>query len=447
LDWWQRLRLGRKTVIVDAEERSLLHNHNFSRLWGSQILSQVAQQLLNFALIVRVFELAQHTRLANISVALVVLSFGVPSILFAATAGVYVDHWNRKLVLLIANIIRGLLVLGYLGFEHNLAMVLLLSFLISSTTQFFSPAEAASIPVLVPERHLLRANSLFVFTMYASFIVGYGAAAPVIALFGPRAPYILTSVMFLVAALFVVRLPSIRAVTKTHVRFLDLMASTGTELRKNWALIRSRRHLSFPILQLTVSQAMVGVVLALAPALSLAVLHRPLQNASQFLIIPAGIGMVAGVLLIGHLVKRFTKISIIAVGLLIAAVTLTLLGVAGLLEHIAHMHHYREVSVSLTVSLVVAVLVLVLGLMNGLISIASQTILQEHTTDETRGKVFGALNMMVNIAATLPILFAGILADLIGVSRVVAVLGLMLLVFALGQIYWLQHKGAALKDS
>jgi MFS family permease len=439
LDWWRRIRLGRLTGTVDQDELSFIHNHNFSRLWGSQILSQIAQQLLNFALIVRVFDLAQHTRLANISVALVVLSFGIPSIFFAATAGVYVDHWNRKIVLLVANIIRGVLVLGYLAFEHNLAMVLLLSFLISSTTQFFAPAEAASIPVLVPERHLLRANSLFVFTMYASFIVGYGLAAPVIAIF-------LTSIMFLVAALFVTRLPTMRAVSHTKVKFIVLMASTQDELAKNWRLIRSKRHLSFPILQLTVSQAMVGVVLALAPALSLAVLHKPLQNASQFLIIPAGLGMVIGVVLIGHLVKRFTKIQIIATGLIAAAISLTLLGVTGLVEHLTHNRHYHYVSVSLTVSLVVATLVLILGMMNGLISIASQTILQEHTTDATRGKVFGALNMMVNIAATLPILFAGIFADLIGVSRVVVVLGLILLGFAIGQISWLKDQGSELKD-
>lgn len=438
--WYQRLRLGRSAGTVDRDDLSLIHNHNFSRLWGAQILSQIAQQLLNFALIVRVFDLAQHTRLANISVAMVVLSFGVPSIFFAATAGVYVDHWNRKVVLVTANIIRGILVLGYLAFEHNLGMVLLLSFLISSTTQFFAPAEAASIPILVDERHLLRANSLFVFTMYASFIVGYGAASPVIALLGPRAPYYLTSIMFLVAALLVARLPTMRAISRTQVRFRQLLAFTKRELVQNWHLIRSRRNLSFPILQLTVSQAMVGVILALAPALSLAVLHRQLQNASQFLIIPAGLGMVGGVLLIGHLVKRFTKIAIISTGLMAAAVALTLLGVTGILEHITRHYHYEHISVPLTVALVVALLVLILGLMNGLISIAAQTLLQEHTTDETRGKVFGALNMMVNIAATAPILFAGILADLIGVTRVVLVLGVLLFVFALGQMYWLRRQ-------
>ena len=57
--------------------------------------------------------------------------------------------------------------------------------------------------------------------------------------------------------------------------------------------------------------------------------------------------MVAGVLIIGNLVERFTKIAIIAVGLVAAALTLTLLGVTGILEHVARMHHYRPVSVSL----------------------------------------------------------------------------------------------------
>ncbi len=150
--------------------------------------------------------------------------------------------------------------------------------------------------------------------------------------------------------------------------------------------------------------------------------------------------MVGGVLLIGHLVKRFTKIAIISTGLMAAAVALTLLGVTGILEHITRHYHYEHISVPLTVALVVALLVLILGLMNGLISIAAQTLLQEHTTDETRGKVFGALNMMVNIAATAPILFAGILADLIGVTRVVLVLGVLLFVFALGQMYWLRRQ-------
>lgn len=425
-------------VVQPAEAVSVIRNPNFNRLWIAQVLSQIAQNLLNFALIIRVFQLAQGTRLANVSVALLILSFGVPSIFFAAAAGVYVDHWNKKVVLVAANLLRAVLVLGYLVFEHDLAMVLLLSFLISSTTQFFAPAEAAAIPALVSERQLLRANSLFVFTLYASFIIGYSLSAPVIGAYGPDAPYIITSAMFLIAAAFVWFLPSIRVKETAGMSFARIVRYTSHEISRNWRLIRTNHNLSFPITQLTITQASLGVLLALAPALALAVLHMPIQLTSHYLIIPAGIGMVLGVVAINHLVKHYSKIRVIAVGLIVASFALVLLGLSSLLYRTHHGHPLASVT---SIGLVVAVLVLILGFMNAVVSAASQTILQENTTEATRGKVFGALNMMVNIAATLPIFFAGILADLTSVNIVITGLGILLLVFAIGQYWWLQRLG------
>jgi MFS family permease len=428
-------RTGR--VIEPNQAVSVIRNPNFNRLWSAQVLSQIAQNLLNFALIIRVFQLAQGTRFANISVALLILSFGVPSIFFAAAAGVYVDHWNKKAVLVVANFLRAFLVLGYLVFEHNLGMVLLLSFLISSTTQFFAPAEAAAIPALVTPKQLLRANSLFIFTLYASFIVGYSASAPVIALFGDDGPYVVTSVMFLLAGMLVSWLPSLHIQERSEVAFKQVVRLTGHEIVRNWRLIRSNHNLSFPITQLTITQASLGVILALAPALSVAVLGEPIQDASHVLIIPAGIGMVLGVVLIGHLAKRYSKTRLIAVGLIAAGAGLTMLGLSRLLRHDIHGHPLAS---GLVISLLVASLILVLGLTNALVSAAAQTILQENTTERTRGKVFGALNMMINIAATLPIFFAGVLADLTSVNTVIGFLGALLLVFACAQFWWLHRQ-------
>lgn len=420
----------------ESTELSVTQNSNFLQLWGAQILSQVAQNLLNFALIIRVYQLAQGTRFANESVALLILSFGVPSIFFAAAAGVYVDRWNKKVVLVTANFIRAFLVLGYLVFEHNLLLVLLFSFLISTTTQFFAPAEATAIPALVSPKQLLRANSLFVFTLYASFIVGYSASAPVIALFGAKGPYVLTSIMFLIAGALVTLLPSIHVKEKVEMTLRQVARYTWRELRNNWELIRTNHNLTFPITQLTITQACLGVILALAPALSVAVLHVPIQDAASVLIIPAGIGMVLGVTLVGKLAESYSKTRLVAVGLIVAAAALILLGLSGLLHRMVH-HH--EIATAAQISFIVATVILILGIMNAVVSAASQTILQENTTEATRGKVFGALNMMVNVAATLPILFAGVLADLTSVTKVIATLGVVLLVFAIFQFLWLKR--------
>lgn len=421
-----------------TDDVSVVRNTDFNRLWGAQILSQIAQNLLNFALIIRVFQLAEGTNLANVSVALLILSFGIPSIFFAAAAGVYVDHWNKKKVLVVVNFLRAFLVLGYILFENNLYMVLLLSFVISSTTQFFMPAEAASIPALVKKSQLLKANSLFVFTMYASFIVGYSASAPVIASFGPHGPYVLTALMFALAGVLVTLLPNLHIKESVGMPFLRIVRYTGHELRANWQLIRSNHNLSFPIVQLTVTQSVLGVILALAPALSQAILNIPIQNSSHFLIFPAGIGMVLGVLLIGRLTKHWSRIRLIATGLVVAGGALTLLGLSNRLHGLSGsaelLAHYQ-------IGLVVAPLILILGFMNAVVSVASQTVLQEHTSESSRGKVFGALGMMVNIAATLPVLFAGILADLTSVQMVITVLGALLLTFSGAQYALLRRRG------
>jgi MFS family permease len=349
---------------------------------------------------------------------------------------VYVDHWNKKIVLVAANFLRAVLVLGYLIVQHNLLLVLLLSFLISSITQFFAPAEASSIPALVHKNRLLRANSLFVFTLYASFIVGYSASAPVIAVWGPNGPFFATSLMFLLAGALVSLLPSIKVVDKSVMPFWRIVRYTGHEILRNWNLIRRNHNLSFPILQLTITQASLGVLLALAPALAIAILHTPIQDTSQYLIIPAGAGMVAGIVCIGQLVKRYSKARVIAIGLEIAATALVLLGFSSDLTRGIQKVPFGETT---KVGLIVASLVLVLGFMNAAVSAAAQTILQENTTDETRGKVFGALNMMINIAATLPILFAGAIADLTSVNTVITGLGVLLLVFAILQFMWLRR--------
>jgi MFS family permease len=426
-----------QTVEQSSKVVAVARNRKFLSLWSAQVLSQIAQNLLNFALIITVYQLAQATRFANISVALLILSFGIPSIFFAAAAGVYVDHWNKKIVLVTANFLRAALVLGYLFVEHDLALTLLLTFTISAITQFFAPAEAAAIPALVKPRQLLRANSLFVFTLYASFIIGYSASGPVLAVFGIHGPYFVTSIMFALAGILVTFLPSIKVKQRREMSFKQVMKYTMHEVWQNWQVIRANHNLSFPITQLTITQAILGVVLALAPALSVAILRAPIEDSSHVLVIPAGIGMVLGVSVIGRLDKKYSKFRIISVGLIAAGAALIFFGLTSLLHKNVHGHQFAPDGI---VTLSVAILLLILGFMNAVVSATSQTILQENTTEQTRGKVFGALNMLINVAATLPILFAATLADLTSVNKVIGTLGLCLTVFAVYQYLELKRR-------
>ena len=398
---------------------------DFSKLWFAQILSGISQNLLNFSLIIVVYELTLGSQFANLSVSLLVLTFGLPALLFAPIAGAYVDHWDRKKVLVVANLLRAALVLTYVLVDHNLWLILVISFIVSSILQFFVPAETASIPNVVPKSLLLVANSLFIFTLYAAFIIGYSGSGPAIHYLGQDGPYWAVGGMLLVAALLTALL-DLRSVSRRRGPLPK--PHPIQHLRTNWKIITSNRDRMFSALQLTVTQAMVSVLITLAPALSLAVLHIPLKQASHILIIPIGLGLVLGVVLVTTISKKLTKMKIIQGGLVMAGVILTLVGLSGQL----YRTHDGATLVPLAIiPIIVAILMLVLGMLNALISAAAQTMLQESTDDENRGKVFASLNMMVNLAATTPILLTGLLADLLSVTKVITILGVLATVYAL----------------
>lgn len=401
---------------------SVLKNTNFLKIWIAQLTSQLAANLLNFALIIRVYELAAHTRYANIAVSLLILAFGVPSIVFAVLAGAYVDHWDRKKVLIITNIARAILVLGFLFIDSNLIFIYLTVFAISVFSQFFTPAEGAALPRLVDKSEFLSANSLFLFTLYGSYVIGYSLAGPLVALGGADSVYWVTAVAFAVAALLSIWLPNLRA-ESIQKSLRQVNSEVFSTIRTNFHQIITNPRLMFPILNLTIAQAMLGVVAVLAPAIAFLIFNQSLANVSFKLIVPAAIGMIIGAILVGRFFKYANKTRIIDFGIFAAAIMLVGLSFVSALSGLRYF------------GLVVATISLSLGIANGLVSVSAQTLLQLNSTDETRGKIFGTLNMMMNLAAIVPVFLAGISADLISPLSVLTISGILIGIYGVYQYF------------
>lgn len=401
----------------------LFKNFHFLELWFAQITSQIAQNLLNFALIIRVFELAKNTRYANMAVSFLILAFAIPSIIFAVFAGNYIDHLDRKKVLVISNLLRAILALLFLFFENNLFMIYALIFAISTITQFFFPAEGAALPNLVNDKKdYPSANSMFIFTLYASFIVGYSLAGPIIKNFGPNAVYYFTALAFGFAAFCSLLLPKMKAVTHTPIHWLKLAHKVAKTIVLDTKMIFREKNFLFPIMQMTMAQAIISVIIVLAPSLALMILKQDLTTASNLLILPVGIGTIVGAISVSYLFKKFNKYTMIKIAVAIAGVCLFLLPFTKL----KLTQPYTEYAVM--------ALVFILGFMNAVIAVSAQTLLQIHSEDEIRGRVFGILNMMINIAATLPVLVAGITADLIPATIVISIVGVLVITYDIIQI-------------
>jgi MFS family permease len=191
---------GKSEALVETPEKEtgflpVLKNRNFLALWSGQVFSQLADKVylvLTIALVASRFQAPDQTISRWVSA--IMIAFTIPAVLFGAAAGVYVDRWSKKAVLVATNLLRGTFVLtlpvllwlsdGWelgqlpLGF----CLLLLVTFLVSTLTQFFAPAEQSVIPLIVERRHLLSANSLYTTTMMGSVIIGFAVGEPLLAL-------------------------------------------------------------------------------------------------------------------------------------------------------------------------------------------------------------------------------------------------------------------------
>src|ERR671936_1465925 len=160
---------------------AIWRNKHFLLLWLAQAISQTAQNAIWYGIVI----LVQHRSNSSTQLSLAVLALIVPSVVFGVLAGVYVDRWDKRRVLIATNLIRGGIAFLYALFGLvdvlPLSLLFLVNFAFSTVGQFFAPAETALIPAVVSRNRLLQANSLFHLTFTASQLVGLVVLGPLLA--------------------------------------------------------------------------------------------------------------------------------------------------------------------------------------------------------------------------------------------------------------------------
>ena len=130
---------------------SLLRKRNFVYLWLAQLISLTILNATNYALLAHIGEVTHSTT----QVGLAIICFSLPAVLFGAPAGVVVDHLDKRMVLWSSNCLRAaatlIFVISLLINRNAVLPIYLLTFLISSIGQFFTPAESSAIPLLVDD--------------------------------------------------------------------------------------------------------------------------------------------------------------------------------------------------------------------------------------------------------------------------------------------------------
>jgi MFS family permease len=189
------------------------------------------------------------------------------------------------------------------------------------------------------------------------------------------------------------------------------------------AFIRANRSITRSLVYLGITASLIGVLGVVGPAFATEALGL---SAKDFVVIvlPLGIGVVTGVLLLNSYGRVVSRRRTIETGLIVMGIFLAILSAAGpVTRFLQHVTSVSPIDVSSLVSLlsVVIVLAFLAGIAYACVAIPAQTQLQEDLPEEVRGRVFGVLNMLISTASFLPIIVVGPIADLLGTTAVVFV--------------------------
>ncbi|PPS45202.1 MFS transporter [Chroococcidiopsis sp. TS-821] len=410
------------TTPADSEATEVgflpvLKNHNFLALWSGQVFSQLADKVY-LVLMIAIISTRFQTSNQSISgwVSAIMMAFTIPAVLFGSVAGVFVDRWSTKAVLIVTNLVRGGLVLSIpvllwmtqdwdaIGsLPTGFAILLVLSFLVSTLTQFFAPAEQATIPLIVERRHLLSANSLYTTTMMALVVVGFAVGEPLLAIadtltmrFGGSeiGKELVVGGSYAIAGCLLMLL-------KTGEKNCEPERTPHIwqDLRDGFEYLGKNHRIRTALIQLVILFSIFAALAVLAVRMAEVI---PQIKSSQFgfLLAAGGVGIAAGATLLGQYGQR------------ISAIQLSLYGSVGIAGCLVGLAIFTEQL------LAVLLLITLLGGFASLVAIPMQTAIQKETSPEMRGKIFGLQNNVINIALTLPLALAGVAETFIGLQAV-----------------------------
>jgi MFS family permease len=410
-----------------------LSEKSFLFLWLGELFTQIAGNIFNFFLILIVFELTH----SNTAVSGIVVSFTIPAILFGSFAGAYVDRWNKKHVLIITNVLRAILLVILAFSLHNLIVVYTVSFLFALFTQFFIPAETPMIPLVVQKDKLYSANALFGMAIYGSVLLAYVIVGPLLIFLKPIGTTLILAGMLLLGSVF------ISFVTLTYSKMkemLEEMQETNIlrDIHHTLKLVSRTKSVYHSLFLLALSQILILIVATIAPGYATSVLGIRVEDFSWLFVTPAAIGMVLGAIGLINYFHAHPKNRLITVGIFVSGLAMLLLpfGSKVASRDIVHtINGYLPQFLKINILHIMTVLAFLLGFANALVFVPANTILQESTSEEFRGKVYGFLNTMVGVVSLVPVIAVGGLSDLIGVGNVIVGIGVALLLLAFGRLF------------
>jgi DHA3 family macrolide efflux protein-like MFS transporter len=388
-------------------------------LWLGQTVSFIGDYFNWLAIPILVERLTGSTLMVGLSV----ISNALPMLLLGPVAGVFVDRWDRKQTMVVADVLRALLVLVCLVVRtpEQVWVYYVVGFLMSCVSRFFFPSQNAVLPLVVPDKDdLLAANGLMQIVQTVGLLAGPALAGFAIGLWGERVAFIFDSATFFVSGAAILTMTVPRTTGRQGAGGQAARASTCITRRHKWfaGIAAVWVEMRDGITYLFGDQTMVGVLICLA-VIQLALgalnvvwvpfLQRTFGVGAEGLgVVDAaqGVGMVLSGIILGFVTSRLSRVALIGWGLVVIGLDLSVMGLSPRFGY-------------------VVALSCIIGLALVPVQSAMMTIMQLAVPDPKRGRVSSALNALTTASGLLSMAGAATLGEVVGLRTIYVICGLI----------------------
>lgn len=399
-----------EAISATLNARQVFAIRDFRLLWFAHLISEFGNGLTSIGLIILVTNLTGSTA----SVAAMAFAVAFPQVVFGLLAGVFVDRLDNRRVMIISDLMRGLLVLGFIPAvaSGQLWLMFVLGFVQATVGTFFMPARMSLTPTLVPEHGLLAANSMMNTGRVIATSLGAGAVAVLIGFLQVTWPiFLLDAITFFTSA----------ALVRAILARAPIPEATDDKPSSFWA--EFREGITF----IARSPKLIGVIIAVGIGdLGLGatqVLYAPyflkdLRVSTAWLgpqEVTLSLAMAISGSLVALLAGKLKPELMSPLGLIAVGIGTGLVGLA----------------TSVWPILIAAAWI---GLALTPNQSALSTIFQNSSTREIRGRVGAAIGTVSESAAVISIVVTGLLADLIGLRTMFMAVGVV--VVLAGVVAW-----------
>lgn len=403
------------TSTPPSSPPAILRYAPFRTLWLAQFVSIFGDFIALFGVISLITFRLHGTA---VQVTAVTIAYILPLALISPVAGVFVDHWNVKRVMIASDLIRAALIV-LLVFVRDVAQICAIFAALSTVSSFFAPAQSVTVRTIVPQGRLLAANAMLTQAFYLVRLFSPFAAGALIAWLGEQVCFYLDTASFVFSAGMISTLAIVRPRAETD-RTLRALSRDFLEGNR---FIFTHAGLTFVFLAMGIAML---VLSAFSPLISIYIRDSLAAGPFVYGVISSmvGIGLIAGAQVLGRVHTPASRTAVVLGGMLALGLGAALLG----LFHNIPMAALSTFTMGFAISFVL---------------IPAQTLSQQETPAALMGRVSSTFMSLISVAQVVGLLFSGYLAQRLGIRALFLTSAAVLALVAAAGHVWMRGRSQA----